>query len=278
MQKRLANILFSTRLTAILFIVFAVAMAIGTFLDANQETSPTPYTRHLIYNAWWFELIMLIFMINFIGNIPRYRLWRKEKWATLLLHLSFVLVIFGAFITRYIGYEGMMHIREGNAESQFLSQKTYVTIYLDGDYMVDGVAQRKIIEREVDFSYRLDNKFKVETDYNNIPVSIELEKFIKSAEVDVIPDESGESYLKIVEAGDGQPHNHFLKVGEVQNLHNVLIALDKPTPGAINITSTPDGLTIESPYEGDYMTMATRATGLVVKDSVQPLILRSRYA
>src|SRR5690606_23862152 len=138
MQKRLANILFSTRLTAILFIVFAVAMAIGTFLDANQETSPTPYTRQLIYNAWWFELIMLIFMINFIGNIPRYRLWRKEKWATLLLHLSFVLVIFGAFITRYIGYEGMMHIREGNAESQFLSQKTYVTIYLDGDYMVDG--------------------------------------------------------------------------------------------------------------------------------------------
>lgn len=278
MQKRLANILFSTRLTAILFIVFAVAMAIGTFLDANQETSPTPYTRHLIYNAWWFELIMLIFMINFIGNIPRYRLWRKEKWATLLLHLSFVLIIFGAFITRYIGYEGMMHIREGNAESQFLSQKTYVTIYLDGDYMVDGVAQRKIIEREVDFSYRLDNKFMVETDYNNIPVSIELEKFIKSAEIDVIPDESGESYLKIVEAGDGQPHNHFLKVGEVQNLHNVLIALDRPTPGAINITSTPDGLTIESPYEGDYMTMATRATGLVVKDSVQPLILRSRYA
>src|SRR5690606_31887100 len=130
--------------------------------------------------------------------IPRYRLWRKEEWATLLLHLSFVLIIFGAFITRYIGYEGMMHIREATAESQFLSQKTYVTIYLDGDYMVDGVAQRKIIEREVDFSYRLDNKFMVETDYNNIPVSIELEKFINSAEIDVIPDESGESYLKIV--------------------------------------------------------------------------------
>lgn len=277
MQKRLANILFSTRLTAILFVVFALAMAIGTFLDANQETSPTPYTRHLIYNAWWFEAIMGVFMINFIGNMFRYRLLRWKKWATLTLHLSFVLIIFGAFVTRYIGYEGMIAIREGETEKQFLSQKTYVTAYIDGDFMVDGMAQRKIIEREVDFSYRLNNKFKAETDYNNIPVSIELEKYIKGAETDVIPDESGESYLKIVEAGEGQPHNHFLKAGEVQNLHNVLVALDKPTPGAINIMSTPDGLTIESPYEGEYMTMATRATGIVVKDSVQPLILRSRY-
>ena len=277
MQKRLANILFSTRLMAILFVVFAAAMATGTFMDANQETSPTPYTRHLIYNAWWFEAIMALFMINFFGNMFRYRLLRKEKWATLMLHLSFVLILFGAFITRYIGYEGMMHIREGQAESQFLSQKTYITAYLDGDYMVNGVAQRKVIEREVDFSYRLDNEFEVETNYHDTPVTIELEKFIKGAETDIIPDESGESYLKIVEAGEGGSHNHFIKSGEVQSLHNVLISLDKPTPGAINLINTPDGLTIESPYEGTYMTMATRATGTVAIDSVQPLVLRSRY-
>ena len=39
------KILFSNRLTGILFIVFAVAMAVGTFLDAGQDTSPTPLTR-----------------------------------------------------------------------------------------------------------------------------------------------------------------------------------------------------------------------------------------
>ena len=89
MQKKIANILFSTRLTGILFIVFAVAMIAGTFLDANQETSPTPYTRYWIYNAWWFELIMVLFTINFVGNIFRYRLYKKKKWATLTLTLSF---------------------------------------------------------------------------------------------------------------------------------------------------------------------------------------------
>ena len=90
MQEKLAKILFSTRLTAFLFIAFAAAMATGTFLDAGQETSPTPYTRTLIYNAWWFEAIMVFFVINFTGNIFRFRLYKKEKWATLTFHLAFI--------------------------------------------------------------------------------------------------------------------------------------------------------------------------------------------
>ena len=71
MLNKITKILFSTRLTAILFLVFAAAMATGTILDAGQSTSPTPYTRTLIYNAWWFEAILLFFVINFSGNIGK---------------------------------------------------------------------------------------------------------------------------------------------------------------------------------------------------------------
>jgi len=277
MLKKLSNILFSTRLTAALFIAFALAMGIGTFMDAGQETSPTPYSRTLIYNAWWFEAIMGLFMVNFVGNIFRFKLLRKEKWATLTLHLAFILILLGAYVTRYIGYEGMMPIREGATSNVFLSQKTYLTVYIDGDYVVDGQEQRRIKHYDVDFSPRLDNTFKERTDYNNQPITIELDKFIVGAEEDIIPDDSGESYLKIVEAANGVAHNHFLKDGQVQNIHNVLYALNKPTAGAVNITHTDSSLTIQSPFEGEYMTMATQAKGLLVKDSVQPLILRSRY-
>ncbi|MGB0456548.1 MAG: cytochrome c biogenesis protein CcsA, partial [Flavobacteriaceae bacterium] len=73
------------------------------------------------------------------------------------------------------------------------------------------------------------------------------------------------------------PHNHFLKVGEVSSIHNVLYALNKPTSGAINLTFSDEGLTIQSPFEGEYMTMATGTQGQLVKDSIQPLVLRSRY-
>jgi len=277
MQKKIANFLFSTRLTAVLFIVFAVAMATGTILDRNMDTSPTPYTRTLIYNAWWFETIMVFFVINFVGNIFRYRLHKKEKWATLILHLSFIFILLGAFVTRYIGYEGMMSIREGATESEFRSQKTYITAYVVGDFEIDGQLQRYNFQREVDFSPRLDNDFDEDITYDNVPVNFKLKKFISGAEKDIIPDETGESYLKVVEAGNGRPHNHFLKEGQVSNLHNVLISLNKHQDGAINITYTEEGLFINSPYEGEYMTMSTGVTAKLEKDSLQPLVLRSRY-
>ena len=131
MIKKIFNLLFSTRLTGILFIVFAIAMAVGTFLDAGQDTSPTPYSRTLIFNALWFELIMLFFIINFTGNIFKYKLLSLKKWPVLLLHFSWIFIILGAFITRYFGYEGIMSIREGQTENTFISEKTYIQLYVD---------------------------------------------------------------------------------------------------------------------------------------------------
>lgn len=277
MQKKIAQFLFSTRLTAVLFIVFAVSMAVGTFLDAGEETSPTAFTRQMIYNTWWFEAIMVFFVINFVGNIFRFRLYKRPKWSTLVLHLAFILILVGAFVTRYIGFEGMMAIREGDTEQNFLSQKTYVTVYVDGDYKINGVAQRYAKDFEVDFSYRLDNEFDHTITYDQQEVNISLEKYIKGAELDVVPDDKGEAYLKMVEATDGKPHNHFLKDGTEQLLHNMPFTLNNPKKGAINITEKDGQLFIESPFEGEYMTMATGTQGILLKDSIQPLALRSRY-
>ena len=278
MIKKIFNLLFSTRLTGMLFIVFAIAMAVGTFLDAGQDTSPTPYSRTLIFNALWFELIMLFFIVNFTGNIFKYNLLSLKKWPVLLLHFSWIFIILGAFITRYHGFEGVMSIREGETENSFISEKTYVKIYIDGEYAIDGITQRRAIEEAVDFSPRLNNKFSINTSYDDKKINIELVDFIQGAEKDIIPDINGEEYLKIVEAGDGVPHNHFLKMGEVQSLHNVLYALNKPTKGAVNITYTDNAeLFIESPFEGEYLIMASGTNGILEKDKKQVLNLRSRY-
>ena len=279
MQKKLASLLFSTRLTAVLFIVFAAAMAVGTFLDASAETSPTPYTRELIYNAWWFELIMVLFVINFIGNIFRFRLYRKKKWATLTLHLAFILILVGAFVTRYIGYEGRMSIREGATENTFLSDETYLTTFIDGDREVDGVQMRRNVQpKKLRLSERLDNYFELHTNYYDQEVSIVYKDFISHAEEGLIPSEAGAEYLKIVEAGDGSRHEHWLKSGEVANIHNILFALNFPTDGAINIEVDSTGTyKILSPFEGSYMRMADQQQGTVVADSLQTLQLRSLY-
>ena len=103
MLQKLLSALYSTRLMALLFIGFAAAMAAGTFIEDAYNTETA---RICIYNAWWFEAIMVFFVINFFGNIKRYQLYKKEKWATLIMHLYWIFIIVGAFVTRYISYEG----------------------------------------------------------------------------------------------------------------------------------------------------------------------------
>ena len=299
MQKKLANVLFSTRLTAVLFIVFAAAMATGTFLDASSETSPTPYTRAVIYNAWWFEAIMGLFVVNFVGNIFRYKMYRKEKWTALVFHLAFILTIVGAAVTRYIGYEGVMQIREGATSNILLSEHPYLTIFVDGDYEINGVPQRlTLTPQKMNLSPRLDNHFAIERNYNQQPFKIEYKDFLKGAKQGFVENENGDRYLKLVESGGGQGHDHWLKEGQVQNIHNVLFAFNAPTEGAINIMYDPatDFYTMNSPFEGSYINMAAlRASGVdprtagqnnidigqfqnqVISDSIQDLQLRSLY-
>ncbi|MEA1786197.1 cytochrome c biogenesis protein CcsA [Arenibacter sp. GZD96] len=274
MLEQIKKILFSTRLTAVLFIVFATAMAFGTFIESWYSTDTA---RIWIYNTTWFEAIMAFFVINFAGNIFRYRLLRKEKWPVLLLHLSWVLIIVGAFITRYISFEGMMPIREGNTESVFYSEKTFLTAHVDGE--INGEARRKILEDPIIVTPEaLKSSLPWKSDYNGQDFSIKYVDFIKGAQEGLIPDEQGQTYLKIVEAGDGNRHDHYLEDGEIASIHNVLFALNKATEGAINIYTTDTTYAIQTPFNGSFLRMADQFQGAVSADSIQPLQLRSLYS
>ena len=273
MNNKLISFLFSTRLMAILFLTFAIAMGAGTFIESKYNTDTA---RIWVYNAWWFEGIMLVFMINFMGNIKRYNLLRKEKWATLMLHLAFIFIIAGAFITRYISYEGMMPIREGDTENIFYSDKMYLTVFVDGEYK--GEMRRRIFEKPLLLSPVTNNNFSISEKFDGTNFEVNYENFIMGAKEVIKPDAKGSLYLKLVEAGEGGREEHFLKAGEVQNIHNTLFALNKLTPGAINITMTDSISTIQTPFEGQFMRMADKLQGKVTKDIVQPLMMRSLYS
>lgn len=273
MNKKILSILFSTRLMSILFLAFAIAMGIGTFVESKYNTDTA---RILIYNAWWFEGIMLVFMINFIGNIKRYNLLRKEKWATLMLHLSFIFIIAGAFITRYISYEGMMPIREGATEKVFYSDKMYLTLFVDGEYQ--GGMKRRVFEKPLLLSPVTNNDFSISDRFADTQFEVNYQNFIMGAKEVIKPNTKGNLYFKMVEAGEGGREEHFLKEGEVQNIHNTLFALNKPTKGAINISLNDSVSTIQTPFEGEFMRMADKLQGKVAKDIVQPLMMRSLYS
>lgn len=271
--EQIKSILFSTKLMALLFITFAIAMAVGTFVE-NSYTTLT--AREWIYNAWWFEVIMAFFVINFIGNIARFKLWRKEKITTLVFHLSFILILVGAFVTRYFGFEGIMPIREGEVENTMLSREVYLTTYIDGE--INGQPRRRNQSFPLVLSDGLNNNEIIETNYDGTPVTFEILEFIADAKKGIVENPNGQKHLKIVESEGGQRHDHYLKIGEVQNIHNTLFAYNKSTDGAINITEDDDGsFSINSPFEGQVMRMADQQQFSLVKDSIQDLKFRSLY-
>jgi cytochrome c-type biogenesis protein CcsB len=268
----LGSIFFSTRLMALLFISFSVAMAAGTFIESKYNTDTA---RIMIYNAWWFEAIMFFFVVNFIGNIKRYQLWKKEKWATLILHLSFIFILVGAFVTRYMSHEGMMPIREGETANEFFSDRTFITVLVDGEYK--GEMKRKSHEKALILSPATNNDFSIGGTFDTTDYELEYENFIMGATETIVADKDGIQYLKMVESGGGERHDHYLKSGEVVNFHNVLFSLNKFTQGAININTESEVFTIQAPFEGDFMRMADQFKGKVEMNTVQPLMMRSLY-
>ncbi|MEE9364464.1 MAG: cytochrome c biogenesis protein CcsA [Cellulophaga sp.] len=273
MKQLLEKFFFSTRLMAVLFVTFAIAMACGTFIESIYSTDTA---RIWVYNATWFEAIMVFFVINFSGNIFRYKLLRKEKWPVLLLHLSWVLIMLGAFVTRYISFEGVMPIREGNSEKVFYSDKTFLTVLVDGE--IDGVRKRrKFQDGLIVTTEALKSNLPWKYDFNGQEFTVSYVDFINGAKKGLIPSDSGNSFLKIVEAGEGTRHEHFLENGTVASIHNVLFALNKETSGAINLYITDSTTLINSPFEGDFMRMADQFKGTIVKDSLQTFQMRSLY-
>jgi cytochrome c-type biogenesis protein CcsB len=272
MLQKLLSALYSTRLMALLFIGFAAAMAAGTFIEDAYNTETA---RIWVYNAWWFEAIMVFFVINFFGNIKRYQLYKKEKWATLLLHLSWIFIIVGAFVTRYISYEGLMPIREGAVSNTVYSDMPYITTFVDGDYK--GEMKRKTLENQLLLSQATNNSFQLSDKFSDIPYKIELQQFIMNASETFKPNAKGELYIKLVEAIGGSRKEHFLKEGEVKNISNVLFAFNKFTQGAINITKAAENYTIQTPFDGNFMRMADKMQGTITKDKTSELMFRSLY-
>jgi len=191
LEKKIKSILFSTRLMAVLFLIYIVSMAVGTFVE-NSYTTIT--AREWIYDAWWFEVIMVFFVINFIGNIFRFRLFQKKKLTTLLLHLSFILILVGAWVTRYLGEEGIMPIREGEVANTMLSEKTYISTFIDGE--IEGEPLRKKEDFRISLGPGITEGKKITTDYNGNPIQIEFLEFINGAEEGIIEDEEGVYFLK----------------------------------------------------------------------------------
>ena len=92
--KKIITHLFSMRLMALAMLVFLVAIGWATILESKFDIQTA---KILVYNARWFEVLLVYLMFNLIANIIRYKMVQREKIAMLTFHLSFIIILISLF-------------------------------------------------------------------------------------------------------------------------------------------------------------------------------------
>ena len=115
--------MFSFKTTLILLLALGLGAAIATFIENDYGTSTA---RVLVYNNIWYEMVLILTTVNMAAIIYKYKMWKSP--ARFIFHTSFVVILIGAGATRYIGYEGIVHIREGMTENRMISLEPYLQV------------------------------------------------------------------------------------------------------------------------------------------------------
>ena len=267
-MKKIQDILISTRTTAVLLLVYAFSMAYATFVENDYGT---PTAKALIYEAKWFELVMLLLILNFCGNIARYRLWKREKWPVLVFHLAFILIFIGGAITRYVSFEGQMVIREGETSNEIVTDKHFFKIQIEdkGDVL-----------NYQDVPYLmspLHKNFNATYDFHDKQIKVKTLDYVQRKKDSLIADQNGAEYLHLVSTAETGRQNIYIKPGETKSINGTLVTFNRAIDGAVEFKKENGQILIKTPVDANFMTMATQATGTTVKDQFQPLVLRSLY-
>ncbi|MFS4417573.1 cytochrome c biogenesis protein CcsA [Maribacter sp. 2307ULW6-5] len=270
-MDKLYRFLASPGLAVVLLFVFAFAMGAATFIENDFGTATA---WKLIYDAWWFELVMFGLGVSFLMNTFKYRLWRLEKWPILLFHLSFIVVLLGAGITRYISYGGVMRIREGKASNTIISDANYLHAHMTGDGKV------KMVKEHLNFSPLSDNDFTISTEFNNKPVTISYGEFVADAVPEIVEGvPNGKPMLQMVTSSGSGRETVFLEKGEIEAIgqHRHLVGFEVNAPGVINIMEKDGKFTLRSPRDISAFVMATETATTLKRDSLHNIALKTLY-
>jgi len=235
----------------VLFVIFAIAMAAATFIE-NDFGSSAAY--NMVYDSWWFELILLLLSINLVGQLITFKLFKKTRITGALFHLSFIVMIIGAGITRYFGWEGTIHIREGQVQNKCYSTEKYI------GYSVKDNTGKVLDMHHV--KYNMTNisadNFDTKININNKDYQLVLSKIIPNASEVINDNPAGVPMVSLVLTKDMMSQDNLLiKKGGTRSYEGLTFSFDASTPGDINISDENGNFMISSPLEMGEMSMGS---------------------
>ena len=92
------------------YIVVVAVMAIATFVEKLSGAR--------LYDAWWFTLLWAVLTA---AGLTWFLKQRVRRPSVVTLHLGFVVILAGALLTRLFSEQGIIHIREGETATEYLT-------------------------------------------------------------------------------------------------------------------------------------------------------------
>ena len=234
-MKKIISFFFSMQTMGVLILLFAFAIGTATFIENDFGTVSS---KAVVFNALWFDILLGLLAVNLVGNVIINKLYRLQKLTIFVFHIAFVVILIGAGITRFISFEGSMHIRQGSASNIMLSDNTYVNITVaDGD-------RKTSTEKSTLISVLTPEAYSDHVSVNGNSYTFKSVKYIPNAK-EVITDlpTGGTPYLNLVASAGMGRQNLLIKYGESKLYDN----------GVINFSSAFDVQSVNIKFENDQL-------------------------
>ena len=269
-MKKILSVLFSFQLMGFVLFIFAVSIGVATFIESKLGTGTA---REFVYNARWFEVLLFLGIINITGIIIRQKLYRKEKLSLFLFHLAFVIILLGSAVTRFFGFEGVMHIRQNESQNSFFSDKAY--FYAAAN--INGIKTEE--SKAVRFSALGRNHHKLVLNSNGKRIWAECTGIIPNAVEIAKVTPNGKPMIDLVIAGMNGRQNISLPDGKTKKMQGISISFnDSTNTQGVNISLNNSGMFIQSPFEMVTVNMRDQSQEILPANTLYPFKLKMLYS
>ena len=162
--KSLYNFFISIKLAVVVLVLIAILTAVGTIIESkyNQEIA-----NKIIYSSFLMIFVLILLSINLSFVLIDRWPWKKRQTPFILAHIGILTMILGSVMTKYLGTDAVMSLKEGESSAYVQMPEKEIKIYSS----YNGSKFVLLYQQDVDFF------FKRPSEEKNFVISIPEGKF-----------------------------------------------------------------------------------------------------
>lgn len=111
LHPRKKNIIEMKRVVELLYCLTILVLMVATIVEKQYGTT---FVANNVYGAWWFCVLWGLLATSATVYIVKRKLYKR--FAVMLLHTAFAVILLGAFVTHVSAKQGIVHIRYDHAQ------------------------------------------------------------------------------------------------------------------------------------------------------------------